>query len=385
MRNYINEISKLIDEGPPSWQGELSEAIEKLGQSKYLCLFGAGIFGISTMQRLNSIGVKVDFFCDNNSSVWGSVISSGIRCIPPTELVKYKSDISVVITATKAEAISRQLRDISISRIYGIDSLKIDGWSYFRSAGPHSLKSNILNLLEIVHDSRSRDIIFNIVAAKVKHKCLCDSYGQFLGLFGSINSPQQYFTDEIFNLSDSEVFVDAGAFDGDTLQEFLKIKGNRFSKIIAFEPEKENYLKLESFVENQPVEIRNKISLHNAGISDVGGVSVISFESVNASFEKDPIGSAPSREVRLVSLDSHIGEEKVTFIKMDIEGSELKALRGASSIIRKHRPKLAICVYHRMEHLWEIPMYIKSLVPEYRIHIRHHSPQEFETVCYANI
>jgi hypothetical protein len=77
--------------------------------------------------------------------------------------------------------------------------------------------------------------------------------------------------------------------------------------------------------------------------------------------------------------------EKITFIKMDIEGSEPQALSGAEEIIKKQKPKLAICVYHKPEHLWEIPLYLKKIVPEYKIYIRHHTPLEYETVCYAVI
>ena len=70
---------------------------------------------------------------------------------------------------------------------------------------------------------------------------------------------------------------------------------------------------------------------------------------------------------------------------MDIEGSELEALRGAREVIRRDKPRLGICVYHRPEDILEIPMFIKELVPEYKLYIRHHSPHLNETVVYAKI
>ena len=85
----------------------------------------------------------------------------------------------------------------------------------------------------------------------------------------------------------------------------------------------------------------------------------------------------------VVPLDDALHDEKTTFIKMDIEGAEPQALRGARKIIQTQKPKLAICIYHDFRHLWEIPLYIKSLVPEYRIYFRHHTNLEYETVCYA--
>lgn len=70
-------------------------------------------------------------------------------------------------------------------------------------------------------------------------------------------------------------------------------------------------------------------------------------------------------------------------IKMDVEGAELESLKGARETILRNRPKLAICIYHKPEDMTEIPLYIKSLVPEYKFFVRHHSNYFAETVLYA--
>ena len=83
-------------------------------------------------------------------------------------------------------------------------------------------------------------------------------------------------------------------------------------------------------------------------------------------------------------IDEAIAEgDKVTFIKMDVEGAELESLKGAEKTIRRDKPKLAICIYHKPEDMWTIPLYIKELVPEYKLYIRHHSSGVCETVLYA--
>ena len=88
-------------------------------------------------------------------------------------------------------------------------------------------------------------------------------------------------------------------------------------------------------------------------------------------------------QIELTDIDSEVGDDKVTFIKMDIEGAELNALKGACKTILKNRPRLAICIYHKPEDICEIPEYLLSLVPEYRFWIRHYSSNEWETVLYA--
>jgi hypothetical protein len=72
-----------------------------------------------------------------------------------------------------------------------------------------------------------------------------------------------------------------------------------------------------------------------------------------------------------------------TFIKLDVEGAELEALKGAAGTMRRNRPKLAVCVYHKPGDLFEIPLFIKSLAPEYRFYLRQHQPVACETVLYA--
>ena len=87
----------------------------------------------------------------------------------------------------------------------------------------------------------------------------------------------------------------------------------------------------------------------------------------------------------IVRMSDHLKDEDVTFIKMDIEGAERDALTGAAELIRRCRPELAICVYHAISDLWEIPLMIHDIEPSYRLYMRHHTPLIYETVCYAVI
>ena len=77
-------------------------------------------------------------------------------------------------------------------------------------------------------------------------------------------------------------------------------------------------------------------------------------------------------KINVVPLDEVLVGEPVTFIKMDIEGSELRALKGARKLITKNHPKLAICVYHKNEDFIQIPQYLHKLVPEYKFYMKHH-------------
>ena len=90
--------------------------------------------------------------------------------------------------------------------------------------------------------------------------------------------------------------------------------------------------------------------------------------------------------VSTTSIDETVdkaGIHKVDFIKMDIEGAELSALMGAKNTIKKFKPNLAICVYHKKDDLIEIPKYIKSINPGYDLYFNYYTDIGWEAVIYA--
>jgi FkbM family methyltransferase len=184
-----------------------------------------------------------------------------------------------------------------------------------------------------------------------------------------------YFGRPGLSVQDDEIFIDAGAHDGDTILSFIKWCNGKYKKIIAFEPDAENQKKVERTLSDNG--IRNVV-LENCGLWDEN--ERIGFDNQGTSSSKIDVNS--TSKINVCRLDDVI-DEKVTFIKMDIEGAELKALKGSAETIRKYKPKLAICIYHKNEDFFEIPYFVHSLVPEYKLYLRHHSWSIYETVLYA--
>ena len=102
--------------------------------------------------------------------------------------------------------------------------------------------------------------------------------------------------------------------------------------------------------------------------------------------DTESTGTSAAEEIDIIwtaAIDDIVGEEKVTFIKLDVEGAELKALQGAEQTIRRYRPRLAVSIYHKPEDVIEIPKYILSLHEDYRMYIRHYQMSACETILYA--
>jgi FkbM family methyltransferase len=191
----------------------------------------------------------------------------------------------------------------------------------------------------------------------------------------------EYFPEGIIHLSENEVLVDCGGFTGDTIESFVHKTNNKFSHIFSFEIDKINFEKLIQTTKKLGIS-SDKISCYLKGVYSRDKKLTVDFKGIGSSLSTDSNGN----DVDVVSLDSFMSEDvknKITYIKMDIEGTELEGLKGAQEIIKKYKPKLAICIYHRPSDFWEIPFYIRSLRPDYKLYIRQHSISRTGTICYA--
>jgi hypothetical protein len=191
----------------------------------------------------------------------------------------------------------------------------------------------------------------------------------------SVYDEDQYFPSDIIKLSGQESFVDVGAFDGDTVKEFIKRSQARFTSIDALELDSSNFSILKAAIQLLPH--GDRIKAHPFGAWDTEGIV-----SYNSAEDDSTIGEGVQIG-KVIPLDKLLINERSTFLKLDIEGAELHALKGAGNLIKSQQPKLAVCLYHHFCHLWAIPLYIKQLNPGYNIYMRHHSRLEYETVCYA--
>lgn len=186
----------------------------------------------------------------------------------------------------------------------------------------------------------------------------------------------QYFDTNIISNHSRGVFIDGGCFDlGDSIQ-FLSLYPNA-EKVYAFEPDKENYedcLKKLKYVQGG-----NKIEIINKGLYDSEGEQHFICDG-----DSSHISDGSIETIETVSIDNFMkNREKVSFIKMDIEGAEMNALEGARETIIRDKPDLAICIYHKNSDILDILQQILDIYPHYRLYIRHYSEFRWETVVYA--
>lgn len=185
-------------------------------------------------------------------------------------------------------------------------------------------------------------------------------------------------------MTGNECFVDGGAYIGDTIDDFIAKTDNFFEHIYSFEYERNNYKKLQQRMDDLYPQHGDKIHLFNMGIYDKSEKGFCAYfgESDGTQLVEESIANA--QETTLVSLDDVLQGKRVTVLKYDIEGAEMKGIKGARNILQEQKPKLAICLYHRPEDLWEIPCLINEINSNYKMIVKHHSMINFtDTVLYA--
>lgn len=349
---------------------ELRKAEEVLGQiqegQESFAIWGAGHTGLYAKRFFDeNSGGKLTPYCilDNNPSLWGTD-----NIISPEDFFSLKVPPEHVIVAVyAADQVVSQLRDngyrgtvscLNLAAVYSAE----DVWNtYEEHMGELEL------LYQMLEDQKSQDTLIG-----------------FLNYLRSLDS--EYLTSingdirdklvdaSILQPSAAENFLDVGAFTGDTIREFLSITEGRYEQIVALEPEEHNYTALEEYVREQKLWNVTLIKAA-AGQKDC----TMRFRA-NVS-ESSVISETGNEEVTVRRIDGIAKAQKASWLKVSANGFELDILMGAEKLILQRTPKIS--AYVSCSLLWELPMYLKRVNPDYKIYLRHYGTGKQAMACYA--
>lgn len=375
MENYKEKYKKLIGEHLTGYIPDYIEFLKKRYEGyKYLCGFSVGNMGRGVFELVHFLGRELNFYCDNDPKKTGRTdpYGYGIDVISVEELKKYKDETAVLIPTRYYREIYRQLKELGFPLVDRVLAGKLSIEKYLSENNIQETIQRLHDLIDILADEESCRL-----AARLIQEWVTNEY--IFGQTDDLCTVPQYFPEGIIRNNGVEVYVDCGAYTGDNIPDFMHFTGKHFSRYYAFELSKKNFEHLSKNVIRDYSSFADKFILENKGVSDrTGSIQYGEYD------EGSKVEESGTTTGKVVALDDYFaGREQVTFIKMDVEGAEMRALRGAYGIISKCLPKLAICIYHSPGDLWEIPLYIKKSWPDYDIFIRHHTDLLNETVCYA--
>jgi len=234
----------------------------------------------------------------------------------------------------------------------------------------------------LINKESKIDFINNLLADELSKK----SFQSFITFKKNCNYeilPQKltkspYFDAEIVNFfEDSFVFVDAGSFNGDTMMSFLSLKYS-FAKAFCIEPDPENYKALKI-----AVDLQNDERLNSVNCAVGSSVSFSAFHSEGTEGSRLLESGAEMVEVRtLDNLFLNLPEENL-YIKMDVEGFELECLKGSEEILSQKNCSFCICLYHKPDDFWEIPLFLNTRNSKYNFYFRLEGADTMGTVLYA--
>lgn len=354
------------------------EALLKEAKQEGVNLFGAGNFAHAVMDALKELGVRVHAFV---------VSTPGGDCCGPVPVLGFSSLdefaksrplwIAVYNRSAAADliAIADMCRARGIQRVilpqeyYEVVQHQL-GWRFWLTDRRRyaDARESIKSAYALLGDEASQQ---NFLAT-LRFRLAIPMEGTPLP-----STDSQYFPAEISGkLQANErgnVFVDGGAYDGDTLIQAAAIIP--LARAYAFEPDLANFTRLATNSN------RLKIPVVNFPCGLSAQSEWLAFAGDNG--EASSVSSEGNIRIQCVSLDQCLVGEHIDYLKLDIEGHEIAALAGAKEIIAREHPVLAIAAYHRWDDLWRIPLVLHNIVPGYRISYRLHEYNTFDGVIYA--
>ena len=344
---------------------------------KRLVLFGAGPLGNGVLAGLRKAGVEPLAFADNNRDLWRQQVM-GLPVLSPTEAAeRHGKTACFVVTIYQGSSARRQLASLGCQRVVACAPLL---WKYADIFIPQCGLELPHRFGEQCHSIRQCYATLGDELSKrdLREQLLWRYWLDFSALSPPLDASDTYFPMDLLSPVPDEVFVDCGSFDGDSIRSFNRHWGGEFRHVFAFEPDPVNRGALASNVEAMGIGDRVTVMPYAVGNTN-GHVSFAFNSSASSHVTTQDAGSA----IECRRLDDIEWRLMPTYIKMDIESAEPEALAGASELLRRHQPVLAVCTYHRSEHLWQIPNLIRSISPEYHLFLRRYAEECWEGVCYA--
>ncbi len=189
----------------------------------------------------------------------------------------------------------------------------------------------------------------------------------------------QYFDPELRPGSPRGLFVDCGAFDGDTLLKYIECYGPETPGMVGYEPDPANFARMTDWVRTLPEALQRKIDCRCAAVGGRDGW--LHFTADGGSGAR--VAQDGGLQVKVVRLDEDLHGQRVEWIKMDLEGQELEALEGSLALPHASSRTYTISMYHRTEDFWVIPGFLARHLPNHSLHVRSHGEDGYDLVCYA--
>ena len=356
-----------------------------------IAIFGAGTNGLLFSKGMSGTGRVINAFLDQSSKL--SELN-GIPVLRVGDILKEQDEWQIFCaifphslnkpsnnTHVEPEIKLKQLGFVHIYSFYETLQLYPEIIKGYFNKNHLWMRPNLKAMVDHEKIAQVRELLNDETSRQLLNCWILWRETQSMEYYIAPDDACEYFPNDIEGLfpADPLRFVDCGAYTGDTIVDLYGVWKGEIESVVCFEPDLKNL----ELLNNTLMRIQTKDKVGYTYPTGVGKTcSVVSFSGGQGSSSTMMMGGEGDL-VPVVSIDQTVGLSHPNYIKMDIEGAELEALQGAKELIAREAPSLAICLYHKPADLWEIPLYINSIQPSYKMDIRTHDHLGLSTVLYC--
>jgi len=337
-------------------------------EKRPIFIYGMGDGALKIMSVFRKKGIRVEGIFASDDFVRGHSFE-GFRVQKLSEIESAYDDFVIVLAfaASYQELVDRIYKIAEKHKLY-VPDVPVTGSGIFTYEYCLKNARKIQQVYDNLADDYSKVVYANIINFKISGD---------IRYLTNVTTPKAEIYRNIIKPTTTEVYVDLGAYNGDTIKELLEFTKGHYSEIYALEPDKKNFKKLSKFVDGM-----ERIHIYNNAVWCTD--TEVPFSSKAG--RQSAIDASVSTTIETRSVDSILGQNPATIIKMDVEGFEREAIWGCSYTISHSAPRMMVALYHRNEDIFELPLLIKTLNPNYKLYIRHqlYIPA-WETNLYATL
>lgn len=378
------ELESLLSTDPDAAVAKICAPVEEaMRHASGFVLAGAGTAGRWVASRLRRSGSRIHCFADNRAHLIGPEVD-GVPVLPPSDAVSRYGDAAFVVTVFNPKELTSQLHALGVANpvlwTWLTWALPEQFLPYYDLDLPNTMVAaadDVLRVFDLLDDEKSRETLID----QVRFRLTLDSDSQS----PPADMADMYAEPGICLPTPDDVYVDVGAFDGDSIITHLERTGGNTRRIIAIEADPNNLPALRARIDKLPTHVKQVVDVHALAVGAQRGRATFYADGTLSSsmYSLPNVTDANMVTVDVVTLDELLADTGASYVKIDIEGAEPLALAGAKKTLATGQAVWATCLYHAPEHLWTLPLQIAGSGASYRHAIRRYAQDSWEIVHYA--